>query len=49
MTMGQDHINTKVTWKTNAITIQEHNEQLKALCIDSGGSYIELGTGKNRY
>lgn len=46
---GQDHISTKVKWKTNAITIEESNKGLEDLCIDSGGSYIELnGKGRRR-
>ena len=39
---GNDTVKTSVNWKTNAITISQENDQLKALCEDTGGSYISF-------
>ncbi len=39
---GNDSVKTSVNWKTNAITISQANDQLKALCEDTGGSYISF-------
>ena len=39
---GNDTVKTSVNWKTNAITISQENDQLRALCEDTGGSYISF-------
>jgi len=39
---GQDTVKTFVEYKTNAITLYEHNEELKQLCEKTGGKYINI-------
>lgn len=39
--MLQDSVKTKsFTYKTNAISLYEHNEELEKLCVNNGGKYV---------
>ena len=40
---GKDDIHTdKFTYKTNALTLMQENDQLKDLCLKNGGKYVHI-------
>jgi len=46
----QDTINTKeFPYKVNAITLMEYNDELKNLCLQTGGKLIEVDKDQSVY
>jgi uncharacterized protein with von Willebrand factor type A (vWA) domain len=47
---GQDRINTKkFPYKVNAITLMEYNDDLKHLCLQTGGKLIQVNEDQSVY
>lgn len=47
---GQDSINTdKFPYKVNAVTLMEYNEELRNLCLETGGKLIQVDGSERVY
>jgi ethanolamine utilization protein EutA (predicted chaperonin) len=46
----QDNINTdKFPYKVNAVTLMEYNEELRDLCLETGGKLIQVDQSERVY
>ena len=44
---GQDTVKTRsFSWKTNAISIHGYNKELKDMCLDNQGTYVDINNNK---